>query len=309
MRRVNKKNVTIIIVSYKSTHIIAQTLKNIIGKGYRIIIVDNGSDDNIEEFLRINFLNSGIELIILANNYGFGKANNVALKKTTTDFALILNPDAIITSQSIDNLVIEARKSDKVALAGPIPSSVKKPNKGEIETDIVRHKKHIKNYAETNNQIETNFICGGYMLMKMAIMKKIGFFDENIFLYGEDDEISRRVLTNGYKNILVKNSQVFHNEQCSTKTNCKWEEIKMLYFRQWHQGWSKAYVKRKRSKIFKIWLVALKKFFTIFYIFLFGKKQFIKYLALSLGMLSNLFGINCFKENNKVVQIKSNINF
>ena len=99
------KEVAIITVSYKSSHIICDALDSIVNKGYRIIVVDNGSNDDIEQVLKDRYPGSDIELIILKSNCGFGRANNVALKMVKTKFSLLLNPDAIIHEESIDNLV------------------------------------------------------------------------------------------------------------------------------------------------------------------------------------------------------------
>lgn len=75
-------DITIIIVTFKSSHLIQSCIKNITNKGAKIIIVDNGSEDDIEQNLKENLVkNSNVELIALENNCGLGKANNVALKK------------------------------------------------------------------------------------------------------------------------------------------------------------------------------------------------------------------------------------
>ena len=146
------------------------------------------------------------------------------------------------------------------------------------------------------------------MLMNMAAFRKIGFFDKNIFLYGEDDEISSRSIDNGYKNILVKNSQAFHFCQQSTKTSGKLAEYKILYFRHWHQGWGKTYIKRKNKNIFRIWLKTIHKFLSALVFLMLDKKQAIARTALFLGSASNLLGIDCFNKNNKTAIITKQIN-
>lgn len=305
MREESKQDITIVIVTYKSTHIILESLKNIVGKGYPIIIVDNGSNDNIENLLKQNYPNSDIELILLTNNCGFGRANNIALEKITTKYAFIQNPDAIITETSIDNLVKESKKDDKIALANPFPAIKEKPSKSQQQDAINNYKKKIKILSEDKNTIETESICGGYMLMNMNIFRKIGFFDHNLFLYGEDVELSQRSITKGYKNILVKNAHVFHYGQKSTEIHGTLAKYKMLYFRQWHQGWSKSYLKRKQSNYFKIWLKTTIQFLSVFiYLVVLDKKHVIIRLARSLGSASNLLGMDCFKQDNKIVKIK-----
>ena len=289
------KEVTIIILAYKSSHIIKNCLKNIINKGYKIVIVDNGSEDNLEDILKPNYQNSGIELILLQNNVGFSKGNNIALRKVKTKYALLLNPDAIIDEESIDNMVIEAEKDMDIAMVNPLFFGEDIPTKNEI----LQKRKNLKDVEYAN------FICCGASLMRMEIFKKIGFLDENIFLYGEDDEISHRVMSNNYKNITATKSTCSHINQASVKIENKWQKYKMLYFRSWHQGWGKTYLKRKNKNVVKIWLKIFHRLFlAIFYLLKFDLNKAINRFAIFSGSISNLIGINCFKKNNKIPKIK-----
>jgi GT2 family glycosyltransferase len=291
MRGENKENVTIIIVTYKSAHIVGKALKNITNKGYQIIIVDNNSNDNLEEFLKQNYPNSDIELIKLANNIGFSKANNIALRKTKTKYAFLLNPDAIITENSIENLVKQANRDKNIALAGAFDTKKEDPTTQEISQSITEHKKTIKIIDENNDYIETNFICGGYVLLKMTIFEKIGFLDENLFLYGEDEEICDRVIANNYQIIQVKNSLVYHNEHSATKTKGLIEKYYLLYKRYNYMGWSRVYLKRKRGKktaklfISLVWQLLS----SIIYLITFKLNGFVIRLGRSIGGLRNLF--------------------
>lgn len=293
------KEVTIIILTYKSAHIIENCLKNIIGKGYRIIIVDNGSNDNIAEILQKNYPNSGIELILLENNVGFSNGNNIALKEVKSKYAFLLNPDAIIDEKSIDNMVVEADKYDQVAMVNPIFFSEENPTKEQIAKRSNNFKNNIK-YIE--------FICCGASLMKMDIFRKIGFLDENLFLYGEDDEISHRVITNNYKNILVKNAICSHINQASVKIETKLQKYKLLYFRSWHQGWGKTYLKRRKKNIFKILMKIFHRLFlSLFYLLKFDVNKAINRFAICNGSIANLIGIDCFKKDNKIPKITEKI--
>ena len=224
-----KKQVTIIIVTYKSTHIIGEALKNIVNRGYPIIIIDNGSNDNLEDFLKENYQNSQIELIKLANNVGFSKANNIALRKIKTTYGFLLNPDAIITEASIENLVKQADKYEDVALAGAFDTKKENPTAEETHQAIESHKKTIKIIDENEEYIQTNFLCGGYMLLKIAIFQKIGFLDENLFLYCDDEEICDRAIEHNYKIIQVKDSFCFHLISQSTKKVKIFDKITAIY--------------------------------------------------------------------------------
>lgn len=289
------KDVTIVILTYKSTHIIDNVLKNLINTNYKIIIVDNGSNDNIENFLKKKYHSLAIELILLKYNVGFSKGNNIALKKIKTKFAFLLNPDSIITDQSIANLVKEANKEEKIALANPIFVSDKKSFLKEVK-DNQKYKG-----SKCYNIVDRDFMCGGALLIKIKIFKKIGFFDENLFLYCEDDEISSRSINNGYKNILVKNSYCFHANQSSVEITSKWHKYKMVYFRYWHQGWGKTYLKKRKKNIIRIWLKVFHRLFLSFYylIFKFDLTKSIARFALFMGSISNLIGIDCFNKDSK----------
>ena len=207
----------------------------------------------------------------------------------------MLNPDAIIDEESIDNMVIEAEKDMDIAMVNPLFFGEDIPTKNEI----LQKRKNLKDVEYAN------FICCGASLMRMEIFKKIGFLDENIFLYGEDDEISHRVISNNYKNITATKSTCSHINQASVKIENKWQKYKMLYFRSWHQGWGKTYLKRKNKNVVKIWLKIFHRLFlAIFYLLKFDLNKAINRFAIFSGSISNLIGINCFKKNNKIPKIK-----
>jgi N-acetylglucosaminyl-diphospho-decaprenol L-rhamnosyltransferase len=287
------KDITIIIVTYNSSHIISQTLDKIINKGFRIIIVDNDSNDGIEELLLREYKGSGLELISLKKNCGFGKANNIALEKTTTKYAFILNPDTMIAAESIENLIRMADTDEKIALVNPHLTS---KEEYDNQSQIVK---------KENKVIESDVLCGGCLLMRMSIFKKIGFFDKKLFLYGEDIEISDRSLEHKYRIVTVLGSYAHHMNQKSTKTNNKIEYYKLLYFRCWHQGWGKTYLKKRNRHVFRIWLKLIHRFISaILYLLKLDLENSIMRFALSFGSLSYLFGIDCFNKTNKIAEIK-----
>lgn len=298
MKYKKSKNVTIIIVTYKSKHIIAKTLENIINQKVRIIIIDNGSNDNIEQFLLEKYPNSGLELILLDNNCGFSRANNLALAKVTTKYAFLLNPDTVISISAIDDLINIADKDENIALANPQDVS---------EEEYYKQSKKIDNKEEI---IVSNFVCGGYLLMRMSVFHKIGFFDENLFLYGEDDELSSRSIMHGYKNIIATKIYVFHNEHSSTIAPNKLVKLQLYFNRYWYLGWSRAYLRFKRSNISPL-MFFIKNLFQllsiIFLLIIFRYKLAFARLARSCGALSYLFKINCFNKNNKITKLNKHI--
>ena len=95
----NNKDLTIIIVTFNSSEIIEQCLCNLNAEKHNIIVVDNASKDNSCQIVREKF--PQIKLIQNDKNIGYGRANNIALLQSKTDFALILNPYAFILENDI----------------------------------------------------------------------------------------------------------------------------------------------------------------------------------------------------------------
>ncbi len=301
-------DVTIIIVAYKSTHIINHCLDNIVNKGMRIIVVDNGSNDNLKEIFQENYPESSVELVLLEHNCGFGKANNVALEMVDSKFAFLLNPDAQINTKSITEILTILDKNPDVAIATPLDAKNLNPSQEEIDAAICVQKKEFEVYEENEEFMSMNFVSGGYMMLNMDVFRKIGFFDENIFLYGEDDEICFRSLKNGYKNILVKSSFADHISYNATKTEGKLDKYRLLFFRNWHMGWSKTYLKRQNKNYFRVLVKSLSRLlFVPFYFVTYDLNQAVKRSAIAVGSLSNLLGIDCFNKNNRVAKIKEHV--
>lgn len=284
----NYKQVTIIIVTYKSSHIVMDALQHLVKQGYRIIIVDNGSKDNIEDVLGENFKSSNIELIKLKYNIGFGRANNLALEKVNTKYAFLLNPDAIIMPHSIDLMMEIAEQKQNVALLNPV-----------FINDISFFNLNCKNEKIGKDYTKAKFISGGAMFMNMNIFREIGFFDPNIFLYHEDSNISALALNNGYENYISNNSLCYHIEGKSSEPS-----IKVLFKRHYQRGWSYSYV----VKSDKIFLIIYRLFYLIpsilMHFILLHKRMFTIKLGFLSGIVTNLLGIDCFSKEAKITQIE-----
>ncbi len=296
---------TVIIVTYKSSHIITNLLDKIVGK-FPIKIVDNGSEDDLEEILNEKYHNSGIELTILENNIGFGQANNLALESVKTDYAIIINPDVMIDEEAIIKLINRIKANPKVAACGPIETKSKKPSLSEVSEAIKSHEKAFGKHIIHDEFIEVPFLCGGFVMLNMNILREIGFFDKNIFLYYEDQELSRRIIANGYKNALVKEAICSHFQSSSTKTRSFIDSLLLSYKRNWHIGWSKSYLKKKsfKSVIFSVILKILTATTSVLKLRL---NDFVSKIAKQIGILSYCIGISSFNKSNRSAKLVKTI--
>ena len=232
----NKKELTFVIVTFNSAKIIEKCLSQINQEKYDIIISDNNSNDKTITLIQEKF--PTVKIIQNKKNLGFSRANNIALKQIKTDFTAILNPDCFIDDKSILTIIKTMQQNSQIALSNGINYDCYL-EKNQL---IISKKEDIaqKNYQkEEPEYFESKFISGACMFIKMKIFKKIGFFDENFFLYCEDNEICKRTKKYGYKLATIKNTQICHlgNQSSHKEYNSKND-----YFILWHKlGWSKCY--------------------------------------------------------------------
>jgi N-acetylglucosaminyl-diphospho-decaprenol L-rhamnosyltransferase len=290
-----KKNLTIIILIYNSSHIIESCLNNLKFDEYEIIVVDNASIDNGIKIVQDKFPKARI--IKLEKNIGYGRANNAALRQVKTEFALLMNADSVITDDNIKKITALMTKNQTIAIAGPIVYSCKLENGNIIEKDLCTKINHLKHkYLEDENFYFSQFITGAAMFFNMKIMSEIGFFDEGFFLYCEDNEICKRAIKKGYKTAIIKNSKFYHlsGQSCALT---KEEAFKI----NWHRfGWSKAYYAEKR------WGVLIGKLKAIAMILKFGINSLkekmsgkinLRNQAALQGCYAYLIGLGAFDKN------------
>ncbi len=278
------KDLTIIIVTFNSSEIIEKCLSYFDAKWdkWNIVVVDNASPDNTCEIVANKF--PQVKLIKNDKNLGYGKANNIGLRQSKTDFALILNPDAFIFEQDIEVSLTLLKNNPKIALASPRIFH----SQEAFQADAAKLK---------NEYSLTKFIVGGVLFMRLAVFRKIGFFDEEFFMFAEDNEISDRSIENGYQNITINIAQAFHSGGGSSKRS-----LRNTYRRFWHLGWSKSkYKQAKKGKLQTIRATARLSlvYFCegIFFILIGNASKSVSKFAFSLGCFSFLIGLKAFRKD------------
>lgn len=295
------QDLTIIILSYNSSHIIKKSLDNINFNKHKVIVVDNASKDNTVEFVKNNF--PQVELIKINQNIGYGRGNNVALNQVKTEFALVLNPDALIDDDSICKVLEIMKSNSEIAIAGPLILEQNEISNEEIFKEKARIEQDFSSckdmfYEKIGNNYDSRFISGACMFLRMDIFRKIGFFDEKIFLFYEDDEISWRAKNNGFKNLIIIEAFVCHIAASSCKKT--WRGT---YRRSWHlKAWSKLYFKEIRKGKFRARKSAFRLALSYFIKSLISLAKFDREsMAINLGAFSGsiafLIGLEAFDKN------------
>ena len=239
----NLNNITFIIVSFKSEKIIDDCLKSL-PKNSKIIVIENSNNYNLKKSLELKYDN--IEVLISENN-GMGASNNLGILKSETKFAYVLNPDVKFKKDTFENLIAAAIKITDFAILTPINSDIKFPN-----FKILKQNKNIN-----DSIISVDSIDGFSMLINKEKFINQKFFDENIFLYLENDDLCKRVKKNGQKIFVIKNSIIDHKGSSSSSIK---NDPEFEYLRNWHWMWSKYYYNKKHYGIF---IALIKIFFSL----------------------------------------------
>ena len=238
---INIKNTTFIIVAYKSEKIICDCINSLPDNSIKIII-ETSKNLNLKNDLERKYKNL---TVLLNENSGFGASNNLGIKKCATQFAYILNPDVTFQKDTFDNLSKSCLDISDFAIISPLHSDKNYPNYK------IRNKYDVINA----NILEVDDIDGFSMLINKNSFKDENYFDENFFLYLENNDLFLKVKKINQKIYVILNSFIDHKGGASSDPDFS---SKIEYLKNWHWMWSKFYYHHKHDnyiyaclKIFK----------------------------------------------------------
>ena len=285
---ISRQNLSVIIVNYKSEHVIHRCI-NSIDEEIEIIVVDNTNDMQFKKNIEDKYKN--VKCILSDKNIGMGAGNNLGIKNINNDFALILNPDVTLEKDSIDEIIIASNYIDSFGIIAPISSKSDYPN-------YILDKKSNHKFNSIN-PFKVKSVDGYVMLLNLKRLKKIedfSFFDENFFLYLENDDLCEELNKNKENIYIAPKSKINHLGGEAVDPKYK-NEIELS--RNWHWMWSKFYFNKKHfgylNAFFKIFnnLISSKiKFF--YYLITFNNhKRKIYQMRLS-GIINSMMGKKSF---------------
>ena len=200
-----------------------------------VFVVDNNSVDNSVEMIRRKFPKT----LIIENkvNVGFSKANNQGIEASNGKYVLLLNPDTVIEEDTLSKVISFMDSTPDAGGLGvhmvdgsgaflpeskrglPTPSVAFYKIFG-LSNLFPKSKKFGKYHLGYLPEFETNeveILSGAFMLMRKETLDKVGLLDETFFMYGEDIDLSYRILLGGYKNYYFANTNIIHYKGESTK--------------------------------------------------------------------------------------------
>ena len=283
---ITRQNLSVIIVSYKSDHVIENCITSIDSE-IEIVVVDNSNNDKFRDKIETKYKN--VKCILSKENLGMGGGNNLGIKNVNKDFALILNPDVALENNSMNELMVASKEIGNFGIISPISSKDEYPN-------YILKKDH--NF-DPDKPFKVKSVDGYAMLLNLKKLKKIenfNFFDENFFLYLENEDLCKRLIEKNEDIYIVPKSKIHHLGGKAVDPKYK-NEIE--YLRNWHWMWSKFYFNKKHygylialMKVFKNLISAKIRFF--YYLITFNSFKRKIYQMRLLGLISSMRGKNSY---------------
>ena len=219
---------------------------------YQLIIVDNSSTDNTDEYLANLSQNwdakqAKLQVITNSQNLGYAAGNNIALEYLEGEYTLWLNQDIVLQENSIQNLVNFLNKNDKYTMLAPqlqypdgkIQKSCRQlPTLWHIFNSIFKFK-WDDNFDYTQSQ-ECEQPMASAIMIRTKIMQELGGFDahSDYWLFFNDVDLSKNLQSRNYKTYYLAEAKMYHNHGASTKK--LWNIKKRLY---WQRGFNRYFIK------------------------------------------------------------------
>lgn len=239
-RSISKPTVdlSIIIVHYKTMELTLQCIQSVYDfspdKLYEVIVVDNGSDDGIQEQLIQRF--PFVHFIQMQVNVGFSKANNEAIQKSRGHFILLLNSDCRLVDNLLKSMMSFMEKHEEVGVLGPRqvngdgvfePSCGRFPNLWrEAVRKIIHYRLSINDYRLREYLDErhadrscVDWVSGSCLLLRRQAVEESGLLDERFFMYFEDVDLCQRVKKCGWEVRYLPSQTLIHYGGQSAKLN------------------------------------------------------------------------------------------
>ena len=289
---------TVIFVNYKCDKIKLQNCLNSIKINTDIIIVDHSHDFTLDNLFVPNNLNIKI---VKNKNLGNGAGINCGIRNSNTRYVLYLDIDTILSNNFFDNLESTIKKIDNFAVIAPkienFYNDKKVNNSGNLSlTRYFYNKIFYKINIEQNNYKDIKqvfFVSGSIMLIDKNNTYEKGIkFDENIFMFFEEDDFFHQCFKLNQKIFLIKDLYANHLDGSIDDKSLNYE-----CFKKWHWEKSKYYFLNKHYNFFIIFLIACKAIFKfslkIFFFYLYNKKKYYLNKSRLDGLLSFYLNKDC----------------
>lgn len=230
-------DLSIIILNYNTRGLLKECIKGLKLANplldYEVIIVDNASSDGSQEYMKELAAEwDRIRIILNPKNVGFAAGNNIGVKASRGEYALIVNSDITFLPGAIEALVKFLDENAEVGIVGPkilSPTGLWQSScfrfpqwfipfcRRTILGKTAWGKRALKKYlmADFDREItkEVDWLLGACFLARRGLFLRLGLFDERFFLFFEDTDLCRRIWDAGFKVVFLPEAKVIHLEE------------------------------------------------------------------------------------------------
>ena len=257
---------SVVIVNYNVKFYLEQCLESVRraseGLQVEVFVVDNLSTDGSVEYLHERF--PEVTFIENKENVGFARANNQAIRQSKGKYVLLLNPDTIVGEDTLKQCVEFMDAHREAGTVGTymlhVDGTFAPESRRGLPTPFVAFCKmtgltalfpksrlfgrYYMRYLDENEMNEIEVISGAYMMLRREALDKVGLLDEDFFMYGEDIDLSYRVLKGGYKNYFLPVRMLHYKGESTVKNSYRYVytfyEAMRLFFRKHYSHYSWA---------------------------------------------------------------------
>ncbi|MDH6355024.1 GT2 family glycosyltransferase [Dysgonomonas sp. PH5-45] len=258
---------SVIIVNYNVKYFLEQCLLSVFESKtdfrMEVFVVDNNSTDGSIEYLKPKFPN--VTFIENKDNPGFAKANNQAIRLSKGQYILLLNPDTVVGEDVFANV---CRFMDSHPLSGgvgvkmingsgrflpeskrgfpsPWNSFCKIFGLAKLFPNSSSFGKYHLRYLNENETHEVDVLAGAFMMMRKEALDKVGYLDEAFFMYGEDIDLSYRIVKGGYKNYYLPQRIIHYKGESTSKDDMKYVKVfyeaMHIFFKKHYPNYGRLY--------------------------------------------------------------------
>lgn len=232
-------DLSVIIVNYNVKYFLEQCLHSVIksmqGLVVEVIVIDNNSVDGSTHMMKEKFP----EICLIANkeNVGFSRANNQGIEIAKGRYVLILNPDTIVQEDTFRKCIgfmdentnagalgvkmIDGKGNflpeSKRSLPTPLVSFFKIFGLSSLFPKSRLFGRYHLGYLDNSETHKIEILPGAFMMVRKAVLDRTGYLDETFFMYGEDIDLSYRIIQAGYDNYYYPETTIIHYKGESTK--------------------------------------------------------------------------------------------
>ena len=241
---------SVVIVSYNVRSYLEQCLQSVQraleGTEGEVFVVDNHSDDDSVETVRQHY--PWVRLIENQENLGFAKANNQAIRQAQGDYILLLNPDTVVAEDTFHGVLAFMDEHPKAGGAGVMmcyeDGSRAPESRRALPTPWVAAlkmmgftKRYYLSDLPWDQPCRIEVVSGAFCLLRHEAIKTVGLLDEDFFMYGEDIDLSYRLLKGGWENWYLPYSIIHYKGRSTRKSDYRYVHVfyqAMLIFFQKH---------------------------------------------------------------------------